>query len=127
MKFKWFACLLICTLIPVVSGCYSTVGGQNRAGVPFLKDTIEAKYPRPVDQVATAVRAALAFNGTITSDDSVTRVITAKINNRTVYVGMEELEPQITRVLVQARTSGGGSDIELAAEMDKQIALRLVK
>jgi hypothetical protein len=49
----------------------------------------------------------------------------AQINNRRVYVKLEELEPQVTRVLVQVFTKSGGTDIDLAAEMDKQIALRL--
>jgi hypothetical protein len=39
-------------------------------------------------------------------------------------VKLEELEPQVTRVLVQVR-AGAGSDINLAAEMDKQIGIQL--
>lgn len=124
MKLKWFACLLAVALIPLATGCRSGVDGRNTMAVPFVKDTIESKYNRAIDQVAAATRETLAFNGTITSDDSVTRVIQAQINNRRVLVKLEELEPQVTRVLVQV-FKGGGSDIDLAAEMDKQIALRL--
>lgn len=125
MKMKWFACLLLVAVLPLLSGCRATVAGTNAMGMPFVKDTIESKYNRSIDKVAVAARETLAFNGTITSDDSVTRVLQAQVNNRRVLVRLEELEPQVTRVLVQVITKGGGSDIDLAAEMDKQIALRL--
>jgi hypothetical protein len=125
MKMKWLACLLLCAVLPLATGCRGTVAGSNRAGVPFLQDTIESRYNRTVDKVQVAAREALAFNGTITSDDSVTRTLQAQINNRRVFVKVEELEPQVTRVLVQVFTKGGGADIHLAAEIDKQIALRL--
>jgi hypothetical protein len=125
MKMKWLACLLICSLLPLVSGCRHNLAGGSNAGVPFLQDTIESRYPRSIDRVQVAARETLAFNGTITSDDSVTRTLQAQVNNSRVYVKIEELEPQVTRVLVQVFTKGGGTDIQLAAEVDKQIALRL--
>lgn len=125
MKMKWLACLLICALLPLVTGCRETVAGSNKFSVPLLKDTIESKYNRSIDKVAIATRETLAFNGTITSDDAVTRTLQAQVNNRRVYVKLEEIEPQVTRVLVQVFTKGGGADIDLAAEVDKQIALRL--
>lgn len=124
MKKNWFACLLIVALVPAFTACVKTLDDRSTIAMPFSKDTIEARYARSIDQVTVAAREVLAFNGTITSDDAVTRVLQAKVNNRTVYVRLEELEPQITRVLVQVR-SGAGSDVDLAAEIDKQIALRL--
>ena len=124
MKLNWFACIILGAALNLASGCRGTVAGTNKVAVPFMKDTIESRYNRSIDKVQTATRETLAFNGTITSDDSVTRVIQAQINNRRVYVKLEEVEPQVTRVLVQV-FKGAGSDIDLAAEMDKQIALRL--
>jgi hypothetical protein len=38
---------------------------------------------------------------------------------------VDEVEPRVARVYVQARKNGGKADIHLAAELDKQIALRL--
>jgi hypothetical protein len=125
MKMKWPACLLLCAVLPLLSSCRDNVAGGSNFAVPFLQDTIESRYPRSMDKVQTAARETLAFNGTITSDDSVTRTLQAQVNNRRVYVKVEELEPLVTRVLVQVFTKGGGSDIQLAAEIDKQIALRL--
>jgi hypothetical protein len=40
-------------------------------------------------------------------------------------VKVEEIDPKVTRVIVQVRTKGGGTDIDLASEIDKQIALHL--
>lgn len=125
MKNSWLAFLLALALIPAFTACVSTVDDGKKAGFPFTKDTIDSRYPRSIDQLAVATREVLARNGTITSDDAVTRVIRAQINNRTVFVKLEELEPQVTRVLVQVR-SGAGGDVDLAAEIDKQIALQLV-
>ena len=124
MKLNWFACFILGVMLTLFSGCRGTVAGTNKLAVPFMKDTIESRYNRSIDKVQTATRETLAFNGTITSDDSVLRVIQAQVNNRRVYVKLEEVEPQVTRVLVQV-FKGAGSDIDLAAEMDKQIALRL--
>lgn len=125
MKMKWLMCLLLVAGLGVFTGCRGNVAGGSTLAVPFLQDTIESKYPRSIDKVQIAAREVLAFNGTITSDDSVTRTLQAQINNRRVFVKVEELEPQVTRVLVQVFTKGGGADIHLAAEIDKQIALRL--
>jgi hypothetical protein len=47
------------------------------------------------------------------------------VNTRTVWVRVEPLDDRVTRVLVQARTRGGAADLEMAGEVDKQIALKL--
>jgi hypothetical protein len=49
----------------------------------------------------------------------------ASVNTRTVWVKVEPADQQTTRVVVQARTKSGGTDLELASEIDKQIAIRL--
>ena len=65
------------------------------------------------------------YNGTLTSEDVVRKTLSAKIENRTLWIRVEELEPSASRILVQARQSNGKADILLASELDKQIALRL--
>jgi hypothetical protein len=107
------------------TGCVSTVDGRTRGGVPFSKDRLESRYERPLEVVVSAARETLKFNGTLSSEDVINHVLTAKIDTRTVWVKVDEVEPKITRVVTQARGKGGGADIYLAAEIDKQIALRL--
>ncbi|HMO66617.1 MAG TPA: hypothetical protein PKE47_15575 [Verrucomicrobiota bacterium] len=117
--------LLLAATLSLTTGCYSSLDGRSRAGVPFKRDRIEGRYERTVAQAAAAARQVLMFNGTIVSDDVVTGVLVGQIDRRRAFVEINEIEPGVTRVLVQVRTSGGGADIELAAELQKQIALRL--
>ncbi len=123
---KKFAGILLAALaLAGTTGCYRTQEGRVNAGVPFSTDTIESRYERPASQLFEAAKATLAYNGTPTSEDVVRRTLAAKVNNRTVFIKVEELEPNISRIFVQARKSAGRGDIILASELDKQIALRL--
>ena len=107
------------------TGCYRTQEGRVKGGVPFSSDTIESRYERPALQLFEAAKATLVYNGTLTSEDVVRKTLSAKIENRTLWIRVEELEPSASRILVQARQSNGKADILLASELDKQIALRL--
>ncbi|MCC6235208.1 MAG: hypothetical protein IT580_21370 [Verrucomicrobiales bacterium] len=119
------ACALLTALVVATPGCYKTLDNRSRAGVPFKKDKIGGQYERTLDQVQTATRKVLQFNGTLVSDDVIGRVLVGKVDTRTVYVKLIEVEPNLTAVTVQVRTRGGLSDLDLAAEIDKQIALNL--
>lgn len=118
----WAVLLVLAIATP---GCYRTLDNRSRAGVPFKKDKISGQYERPIDQVQTAARSVLQFNGALVSDDIVNRVLVGKVDTRTVYVRLTEIEPSLTGVTVQARSKSGGADIDLAAEIEKQIALNL--
>lgn len=125
MKAKLLVLFAAGTLALLVSGCYSAVDGQLRAGVPFAKDKLPSLYEFPAAQIWTAAREVLTRNGRLTGDNTVAKTLTAKIDNRTVWVMIEDIDPRLTRVTVQVRTSMGGTDIALASEIDKQIALQL--
>jgi len=122
---KSLAVLSVLIVSTAVSGCFKTQEGRRRAGLPGVKDTIESRYERPVEQVYESARATLAFNGAITKQNDPARILEAKVNNRTVWVRVDEVEPRVSRVFVQARRGATRGDINLAAELDKQIALRL--
>lgn len=117
--------LLAIILLAVVTGCETDPAGRKRAGVPFVKDTIESRYQRPPAQIFQASRQVLELNGTLTGENTINSSLEAKVDNRTVIVKVDEVEPGVSRVLVQARRKGGTADIDLAAEIDKQIALKL--
>ena len=117
--------LLVIALLAVLTGCQTTPEGNTRAGIPFVKDTIESRYQRPVPQIFAAARQVLELNGTLTGENTINNTLQAKVDNRHVIVKVDEVEPGVTRVLVEARKKGGGADIDLAAELDKQIALKL--
>ncbi len=93
--------------------------------MPWLKDTIEGRYERSLDQIYEAAIEVLRFNGQVVSDNRVNHSLTARVDTRTIWVRVEEVSPTVTRVLVQARTKYGRPDVDLASEIEKQIALQL--
>jgi hypothetical protein len=117
--------LLAIVLLALATGCQSTPDGRKRAGVPFVKDTIESRYQRPVAQIFAATRQVLELNGTLTGENTISSTLEAKVDNLNGIVRVDELEPGVSRVQVEARRKGGAADIDLAAEIDKQIALKL--
>lgn len=135
MKFKFFAGLI--GMAVLVAGCVNTVTGGKTAGIPFIKDRIEARYEKPAEPVFQAARQVLAENGTLITEGTLygqtnalgnmVRTIKGKVDDRTVYVRVEALDPRITGTTVQTRTSSGISDLDLAAQIDKQIALKLAR
>ncbi|MEO1862780.1 MAG: hypothetical protein ABGY13_06850 [Verrucomicrobiia bacterium] len=91
-----------------------------------MRDTVVSRYERPMDQVINSAREVLSRTGTITGDDVVNNQVSAKINNRSVWVTVSEVEPLVTEVKVRVRSSRGTADQAMAAEIDKQIAIGLV-
>ena len=79
-----------------------------------------------MDQVLNSAREVLSRTGTLTGDDVVNSAVSAKIDNRSVWVTVFEVEPLVTEVKVRVRSSRGTADLVMAAEIDKQIALGLV-
>ena len=125
MKQKFLALVAVASLSVFAVGCYTTPEGRHHAGVPFAKDTIEGRYERPLPQVYTAAKKVLEDMGTLRGDNSVTKVLEARVDTRSIWVRLEETEANVTRVMVQVRTKNGGSDIYLAHEVEKRIALQL--
>ena len=131
MKIMILVSLLGALLVGV--GCVKTVAGRNTGGVPFIKDTVEGRYERPLDEVFKAAKDVIIANGVLSNESilhgetNTVRTAEGKVNLRTVWVRVEGVEPKVTAVAVQTRTQGGGSDIDLAHEIEKQIALKLVR
>lgn len=129
MKKLLFGLLGVAVLAVGGTGCITTVDGHKSAGVPFRKDKITSRYQLPVENVFTAAKDVLAGEkgglGVLQSENRVNNSLVAKVNNRMVYVRIAEVEPTISEIVVQVRTDAGWSDLDWAAEIDKQIALRL--
>jgi hypothetical protein len=131
MKTKVLAGLIGALLVG--AGCVSTVDDRHRAGMPFTKDKFEGRYERSVDQVFQAAKQVMADNGVLANDSTlynqgnVVRTVEGKVNQRSIWVRIEGIDPKITSVIVQARTRGGFADVDLAHELEKQIALKLTR
>ncbi|MBN8249606.1 MAG: hypothetical protein J0L84_19470 [Verrucomicrobia bacterium] len=122
---KLLVASLLAAVVGVSSGCYSTETGRTKFGMPFAKDSIISRYNRPVATVFAAAKEVLAFNGTLTSENLIDNTVTAKADSKTIYCKVTEPEAGITQIATQVRGSAGGPDLDLAAEIDKQIALKL--
>ena len=123
-----FRLILLCvasSMAAISVGCISTPQGKQ-FGVPGMRDTVVSRYERPLDQVINSAREVLSRTGSITGDDVVNNAVSAKIDNRSVWVTVSEVEPLVTEVKVRVRSSRGTADLVIAAEIDKQIALGLI-
>ena len=127
---------LMFLLIPLILtfGCVKTVSERRAGAIPLVKDKIEGRYERPPQQVYDAAVYVIKLNGTLQNEitiydeeSSFVRAIEGRVNQRRVWIRVESVDPKVASVVVQARTSAGGSDMDLAYELEKQIALQLVK
>ena len=128
MPLMTFRLVLLCVASSIAAisvGCISTPQGKQ-FGVPGVRDTVVSRYERPLAQVINSAREVLSRTGSITGDDVVNNAVSAKIDNRSVWVTVSEVEPLVTEIKVRVRSSKGTSDLVMAAEIDKQIALGLI-
>jgi hypothetical protein len=129
MKTKMLVVLL--GSLVLVAGCVGTVNDRSTAAVPFVKDKFEGRYERTPDQVYAAAEEVLKANGAIERESILNpgvnqvRTIEAKMNGRRIWVRVEPVDTKVSSVVVQVRTSGGGSDLQLTQELQKQIAVKL--
>jgi hypothetical protein len=125
MKIKILFSLALSTMLGVLSGCVATETGHTTPGVPFTKDTIVRRYEKPVPLVVNATRTVLERNGKLLVDNTVNNTFAAKINQRNVWAKIADVDGKITMLSVQARGPFGG-DIDLAAELETEIALQIM-
>ncbi len=132
MKIKIFLTLVSTIATLAFLGCVETVSDRKTVGMPYVKDTIEGRYERPLDQVHQAALDVIKFNGTLVnesiihSETNTVKTVEGRINQRNVWVRVEQVDPKVTSVKVQTRTPGGAPDIDLAHQVEKEIALKLV-
>ena len=130
MKLKLWSIILLPAIL--AAGCVKTVNDESTAGVPFVKDKIEGRYERTVQDVFDASVKVLKFNGTVERESTLfennitARTVEGRVNQRRIWIRVEPVDAKVTSVVVQARTSGGGTDMNLAYDLEKQIALQLV-
>jgi hypothetical protein len=127
MKLNFLRAMAAAIALMFVSGCYTAGDRRHIDLVPIGMgtDRVESRYERPVEQIFAAAKEVLRFNGTLYGENTISHNLEAKVDTRTVWVTVDEVEPKISRVVVVARKKSTLPDIALAAEIDKQIALRL--
>ncbi len=133
MKMKFLAGLGGIGFVLITAGCVGTVSGTHSPAMSWGQDYMAGRYDRSVDQVYQASVQVIQTDGTLITEyvphDSTNdvRSLYGKVNDRNVWIRVEEIDPQITQVTVQVRTKWGTKDLDLAHEMDKEIALQLAR
>jgi hypothetical protein len=129
MKTKFFAAFA--GIVLVTAGCVKTVSGTRSPALWFGKDSVQGRYERPLDQVYQAAVAAIKTDGVLLTEyiphDATNSTLSfyGKVNDHNVWVRVEAVDPRITEVTVQSRTPLGNTDIDVAHEVEKEIALQL--
>jgi len=131
MKMKIFAAIAAIGAAIITAGCVNTVSDSQTPGI-YTPDSVVGRYPRPFDDVYKAAVQVVTQDGILITENmrhdtaNTTRSLEGKINGEKIYIEVEAVDPQITQVTVQARTSMVG-DRQEAHEVDKEIALQLAR
>lgn len=125
-KRMFLKALAVCSTA-ALTGCVGTVDGGKRAGNPMVNDKISSLYEAPVtaDNVFQAAKTVLGAMGNLYGENTINSTLQAKVDTRTVYIRVEEVNDGNVRLTTQVRKKNGGTDIPLASEVDKNIALEL--
>jgi hypothetical protein len=130
MKTKIFAVLAGAAVI--ATGCVSTVTDTHTFAVsPAARDSVAGRYNRPLDQVYKASVAVIQDNGVMLTEyvphdyTNEVRSLQGRVSNCKVWIRVEQVDAKVSQVDVQARTKMGRSDLDLAHELEKEIALKL--
>ena len=109
-----------------LTGCVGTVDGRKRAGNPMINDKIVSLYEAPItmDIAFKDAKKVLAEIGNLYGENTITYTLEAKVDKRTIYVKVEDVEGNV-RITTQVRTSKGGTDLARASEVDKRIAVQM--
>jgi len=133
MKTKILAAFAGLVIIIITAGCISTVSGTRTPALTWSKDRVDGRYERTVDQVYQASVTVIQNNGVLVTEfiphdtTNTVRSLQGKVNQRNVWIRVEAVDPKITQVSVQARSTMGISDIDIAHELEKEIALQLAR
>jgi hypothetical protein len=127
MKTKVFVLFVLAGLAGLLTGCVETVDGRNETAVPFMKDKLQSRYERSVPQVVDAAKFVMKQNGALTEDNTVNHSLVGRVNQTDVWIKVDEVDAAkpITQITVQTRTKSRVPDLDLAHELDKQVALYL--
>jgi hypothetical protein len=115
----------------IATGCVHTVSDTSTFAVSYGRDSVAGRYQRSPDQVYSAAVAVVTRDGVLLREyvpheyTNEVRQLEGRVNDRKVWIRVEQVDPQISQVDVEARTKMGRVDIDLVHEIEKEIALQL--
>lgn len=120
-------------IVIVTAGCVSTVSDTSSPALTWSTDKISARYQRSLDQVYQAAVTVIQNNGVMITEyiphdtTNSVRSLQGKVNSKNVWVRVEAVDPKITELTIQARSSWGVSDVALSSELVTEVALQLAR
>jgi hypothetical protein len=113
-----------------VAGCVSKVTQDNPGRAPAYRDRIEAQYKQPAEKVFEAAKRAFNSFGNITRESSPASgaqlwFIEGLINANRVYIRIEGASSTATKMIIQIRAPGGGTNLQMANELHRQTEIEL--
>jgi hypothetical protein len=119
--------------IMVVTGCVRTLDDSHTGAIWFGRDKFDERFPRSVEQVYAAASAVVTRDGALLSEDiphdttNETLCLQARVNNCDVWIKVESVSrgPEVTALVVQARTQHETGNEVLANQLDTEIAIEL--
>lgn len=133
MKMRILAGFVAVSIAIIAVGCVRTVSGTHSPALSWGEDSMSGRYDRSVDQVYQASVQVVQTDGTLLTEyvphdtTNTVRSLYGKVNDQNVWVRVEGIDPQITQVTVEARSKWGAKDLDLAHELEKEIALQLAR
>lgn len=123
--------LALAGAVLLTAGCVGTVTGGRTLGVPFVKDKLEDRYKMSPDVIFAAAKDVIRADGVLTkegvnySTTNEMKVVQGRVSECTVWVSVAPVDAQVTSVIVQTRTPNGGSNMNLAHQIQVEIAVKL--
>ena len=123
--------LLAGVAVVAATGCVHTVTDSNTFAVSYGKDSVAGRYQRPLNVVYEAAKSVIGSDGVLLTEfiphDYTNAVLSlqGRVNDCKVWVRVEQVDPRISQVDVQARTTWGRVDLDLVHEIEKEIAIKL--
>ena len=130
MKMKILAVLAGAVAV-VITGCVNTVSDTSTFAIDYSRDSISGRYNRTFDEVYQASVKVVKTDGALVTEyvphdyTNSVKSLEGRINDRKVWVRVEQVDPKISQVEVEARTKWGGTDPDLVHQVEKEIALEL--
>ncbi len=115
----------------IVTGCVHTVSDTSTFAVSYGKDSMAGRYQRDLETVYKASVAVVQSDGVLLTEyvphdyTNAVRSLQGRVNDCKVWIRVEQVDPKISQVDVEARTKWGRVDLDLVHELEKEIALKL--
>jgi hypothetical protein len=120
-------------VVVAATGCVRTLDDSHTGAIWFGRDNFDVHYPRSVEQVYAAASSVVTRDGALISEfiphdtTNEVQVLRARVNNCDVWMKVKSVSntPEVTAVIVQARSGHDTANQDLANQLDTEIGIEL--